>query len=608
MHMKKYPESRHETKHPLLDRFRHLSMWAQLTLIMSCIILLAFGIIIYSSAVRHADTFMEEYTTSTQTILDMEIANLEQYIRDLRSFCVQPCMNVTMYNSLLKTSELTAEEMETIQQEIQSEYHSRTDLLSYSVTALNQSLRFERPPGGQHVTVTAAEDITDTDAFRYCGASSKYEYLAPAGRDDTFFQYYHYLIRIRDRSPISISCIHVNTTQLNLILDNHRKYGETLCLYNAFGELLYSNLPVISSSDAEAQKELLTAAMEGNSITVDNTSYLVIRSSSKETGIVLISLLPQSVFAHQSGILLKPLVFQAILITALLILVVTIIIRMITVPLTRLSDQMSKMGEGDFSSFSSQSGCRETEALTASYNDMAKHINTLIETNYISSINEKNSRLRALEAQLNPHFLYNTLQAIATEALLADHGEIYDMIVSLAGNLRYTIKGGELVSLQDEMDYVNNYILLQKTRLGSRLSVESMTDPQTEQVCIPKISIQMLVENAIIHGMPGNDAVLHITIRSFLSESFLIISVHDDGRGIPPDKAQTLNCLFSEPNHPLSESSSIGLPNLASRLRILYQGNASLTLHSEENSYTEVRMKIPISEDEKKCVKGGNDV
>ena len=95
---------------------------------------------------------------------------------------------------------------------------------------------------------------------------------------------------------------------------------------------------------------------------------------------------------------------------------------------------------------------------------MAAHINELIETNYISSINEKNSRLQALEAQLNPHFLYNTLQAIATEALLADCQEIYDMIVSLSANLRYTIKGGELVSLQEELDYVDRYILLQKTK------------------------------------------------------------------------------------------------------------------------------------------------
>lgn len=110
----------------------------------------------------------------------------------------------------------------------------------------------------------------------------------------------------------------------------------------------------------------------------------------------------------------------------------------------------------------------------------------MIETNYISSINEKNSRLQALEAQLNPHFLYNTLQAIATEALLADCQEIYDMIVSLSANLRYTIKGGELVSLQEELDYVDRYILLQKTRLGGRLEVTKKINPKVNLAVIPK--------------------------------------------------------------------------------------------------------------------------
>ena len=206
---------------------------------------------------------------------------------------------------------------------------------------------------------------------------------------------------------------------------------------------------------------------------------------------------------------------------------------------------MGKMGEGDFSPTAFGGGCKETCALTESYNDMAAHINELIETNYISSINEKNSRLQALEAQLNPHFLYNTLQAIATEALLADCQEIYDMIVSLSANLRYTIKGGELVRLQEELDYVDRYILLQKTRLGGRLEVTKKINPKVNLAVIPKISIQMLVENAIIHGMPENGAVLHIIIRVCMENNRLLISVYDDGKGILPEKVKELNDIFS---------------------------------------------------------------
>lgn len=569
-------------------------MWAQLTLIMSVIILLSFGLIISTSFFRQTASFEDEYNASTQTILKLEIANLEQYIRDLRSFCVQPCLNVPVYNSLLKTTPLTAEEEDGISMEIQSAFHSRTDLLSYSITALNQKLRFERPAGGQHVLLAPTEDLSGTKEYLACGSNEKYEYLSPPVEKNSFFRYYHYLIRIRDRAPISLSYADIDQTQLKLILKNHHKYEETLCLYNAQGELLYSNLTsgTETSPDTETQDRILQLFHDSfiqSTVSLNGKDYLTNRCLGTDTGLVLVSLLPKSVLAGQAGSFLRPMILQTILISLLLTVIVTAVIRMITVPLSSLSAQMNKMGQGDFSAFSSQSGCRETEALTASYNDMAARINELIETNYISSINEKNARLQALEAQLNPHFLYNTLQAIATEALLADRPEIYDMIVSLADNLRYTIKEKDMVPLEDEMHYVSNYILLQKTRLGARLSVEKEIQPQAGPVFIPKISIQMLVENAIIHGMPQDGSTLHISIRAVLEETFLSVTVYDDGTGIDAKKLEELNASSGK-----TDSSSIGLSNLASRLRILYQGNASLVLHSEENRYTQAEMRIPV--------------
>ena len=105
------------------------------------------------------------------------------------------------------------------------------------------------------------------------------------------------------------------------------------------------------------------------------------------------------------------------------------------------------------------------------------------------------------------------------------------MIVSLSANLRYTIKGGELVSLQEELDYVDRYILLQKTRLGGRLEVTKKINPKVNLAVIPKISIQMLVENAIIHGMPEDGAVLHIIIRVCMENNRLLISVYDGWKG-----------------------------------------------------------------------------
>ena len=142
-------------------KIENLSMQTQLTVVILSVIVLAFGIILYSGYSGQARSFAEEYTSSTQTILEMDVANLDQYIQGLRIFCVQPCLNVSVYNSLLKRKPLSSSEISDIKQEIQSSYHSRTDIRSYSITAMNQDLCFERNAGvgGQHIlsTTTAAK-------------------------------------------------------------------------------------------------------------------------------------------------------------------------------------------------------------------------------------------------------------------------------------------------------------------------------------------------------------------------------------------------------------------------------------------------------------------
>ncbi len=576
--------------------FRRLSIWAQLTLIVSSIITLAFCLIIYTTYTRQMHSFIQEYRDSTQTILDMESTNLDQYIRDLRAFCVRPCLNVPVYNSLLKTGSFSAAEQEAIRQEMQSGYHSRTDLRAYAITVLGAGLRFERPAGGQHVLAYSAGDVRHSAEYLACGSNAKYEYIAPPDNEGTFFRYYHYMIRLRNREPISLSRIDLDTTQLRLLLSKHRQSNESLCLYNQQGELLYTNLRDLQPDERRQSDELYKLALTSDRIALHDNTYLLAAKCSSETGLLLVSLMPQRIIAQRARSFLNPMLLMAIVIIIMLIAVITIVLQLITDPLARLSAQMSRMGDGDFSTFRSKSGCRESDALTASYNDMAKRLNELIETNYIANLNEKNARLKALEAQLNPHFLYNTLQAIATEALVDGSPQVYDMIVSLAGNLRYAIKGDQLVRLDSEMNYVRSYILLQKTRLGDRLTTEEHIAPESLSVMIPKISIQILVENALIHGMRSDGAPLHLILTASVSEHTLTVTVRDNGTGIDAQQLAALNQQLSDP-HPLQPGQqSIGLANLSSRLRILYQGGAKLEIDSAADAYTAVTMHIPIKE------------
>lgn len=254
---------------------------------------------------------------------------------------------------------------------------------------------------------------------------------------------------------------------------------------------------------------------------------------------------------------------------------------------------MTQVGDGDFRKVRYISGSKEISELTDSFNEMIEHIERLIEQNYVAEINEKTLRLTALEAQLNPHFLYNTLQAIGTEALLNDQPQINKMLTCLASNMRYSIKGGDLVSLKAEMTYVKNYILLQKIRLEDRLEVTLKTEEELENFLIPKISIQTLVENSIIHGMGLDSDSIAVAVKVWKEEEMIWISVADDGCGIDPVQLSQLQSSFKDYLKP-GEVGKIGIANLYSRLQILYQGKAKLEISSVLGKGTTIVLKIPV--------------
>ena len=162
------------------------------------------------------------------------------------------------------------------------------------------------------------------------------------------------------RQPVSLSYVDVDTTQLRLLMKNHQDYGQILCLYNSDGELLYSSSEDIRNQEEKEKKQLFGLHSDVENVNIGGISYLALRRTSEETGIVLLSLLPKSAWDDRARDFLLPLVMQIAVITICLIIIVTLMIRMITIPLKRLSYQMGKMGEGDFSPTAFGGGCKET--------------------------------------------------------------------------------------------------------------------------------------------------------------------------------------------------------------------------------------------------------
>ena len=266
---------------------------------------------------------------------------------------------------------------------------------------------------------------------------------------------------------------------------------------------------------------------------------------------------------------------------------------MITNPLSTLAHRLRRVGTGNFTTTTDIGGSLEITNLAHDFNSMIHHIDDLIKKNYISEINAKTSRLIALEAQLNPHFLYNTLQAISAEAIINKQPKINAMVTSLASMLRYSIKEEDFVSVAQEIKHVNDYLSLQHSRFGENLTYEWNIDEDTLHAMIPKISIQTLVENSITHGISGDIDHINIYIRTYMEGDQLLIKVRDDGIGIAPEKLNELKEAFANSDLNTHKSLGIGLMNLSSRIHILYDEPASLSIESNLGYYTLVTLSIP---------------
>lgn len=270
----------------------------------------------------------------------------------------------------------------------------------------------------------------------------------------------------------------------------------------------------------------------------------------------------------------------------------------ITKPLKQLSRQMSHFSKGGFDAEAPVRGRDEIAYLSRHFNKMVQETNELINERYKMKIVEKNAVLKALEAEINPHFLYNALQAISTKALKSGNEDVVEMVDDLAMTLRYCISGKDVVPAGDELTHVARYLSLQKARFGSRMSVHFDWPEELKEIGMPKLSLQTLVENAIKHGLERVSRPVAIAITARTEGGETHITVLDDGPGFQPGRLEEVRASLlkpweePEPQEEHRSGEGIGLRNLHTRLRLLYGDRAGLELAETEHG-TAMTMILP---------------
>lgn len=274
----------------------------------------------------------------------------------------------------------------------------------------------------------------------------------------------------------------------------------------------------------------------------------------------------------------------ALLAIVVAVVAIILMIRHITFPLGQLSKSMTAVGQGDFSGRVHIAGNDEIGSLGRTYNDMAKNIETLIEKVYKMEISQKQAEIEFLKMQINPHFLYNTLDTISWMARSGGNNDISDMAVTLADLLRATIKQDSFITIDEELKSVRNYLFIQEYRFGDKVEASYQIDNLTRDYIIPNFILQPLVENAIIHGLEPKLGKGNLNIEIRMQEQGIFFCVSDDGVGMTPEEVRRTyeQCERDDGRE------SIGIKNVYRRLKIYYGAEGTLKIESAKDEGTKI--------------------
>ncbi|OBZ09756.1 hypothetical protein A8L34_21005 [Bacillus sp. FJAT-27264] len=270
----------------------------------------------------------------------------------------------------------------------------------------------------------------------------------------------------------------------------------------------------------------------------------------------------------------------------------------ITKPLKKLSRSMRRLQTGDFSQRVFFEGNDEIGLLGHGYNLMVQRIKSLINDVYASTLKQREAELKTLQAQIRPHFLYNTLNTICWEAEKKGDKEIADMVYSLSQVFRLSLNDGrDTFTLEQEMELVTNYLFLQKNRFRDRFQFEIFLDDSLKDFIVPKLLLQPLAENAVIHGIEPLSGSGLIAIRAYRNDRMIVLEVQDNGVGISPEGLKELRQRL-ELRKPLAEPETgirtgFALANVQERLELFFTGT-QLGIESIEGMGTRIIIQIAV--------------
>lgn len=549
------------------------------------------GVMLYQQFTRKAENLTVE---NSRQLLNQTTINLEDYLRNMRR------ISDAMYYTVIKNTDIGSESLDDSMTLL---YEANKDkLVSIACYTNDGNLTAAAPIATEKRDVDVKEQKWFEDA---AGELENFHFSTPHVQnlfDDPSFRYYWVVSLSRTveltrngTSMLGVLLVDMNYSSIEQLLEkaNTDTSGEYVYLMAPDGEIIYhpkQNLIHMGlyqeNNDRTAQYEDTTVKEnfrgEKRLVTVKTISY---------TGWKLVSVVPMKSFSMgMTG--MRNLV---VLLVALTVLAAVLLNQMVSAriskPLRRLNDSVKEWESGNMNPDIYAGGSMEVEHLGKTLRSTVAQIQQLMDDIVVEQEEKRKSELDALQSQINPHFLYNTLDSIVWMIT----GERYDdavfMITQLASLFRISLsKGKTVIRIEEEVKHAQNYMNIQKIRYKNSFEVDFQIDEDIRDGCIVKLVLQPLLENAIYYGMEFMDGEGEIHVRGYRKDDDIYLEVEDNGLGMPEEEAAE---LLNGKERPHKHGSGVGLINVHSRLKLRFGEEYGLIIHSCPDEGMMIQIHIP---------------
>lgn len=385
---------------------------------------------------------------------------------------------------------------------------------------------------------------------------------------------------------IALCVVELNVNSIkSMLVDNNLKMDVSYMLVDQNDDIVLNTTGLTD--------EICREFISGNPVKVRKNQYHPIIKELSFGGFQVIGVMNEtSIYKNVNQTLFSQILW---IILSILILLSAIILvsAVLSDQFTRFIDVLKstkRLGDGDYLNTETKD---EFGELAHVYNDMVNRISSLEDTIDAKELLAQNAELKAFQAQINPHFIYNTLDCINGLVDLNEPEKVKMTINNLAGILRMTIKDAEMQSVKRCMDYLNRYIYIQKMRVQDRILFLVEVDEEINSCEIPKLVLQPLVENAIVHGLADRIEQGMVAVTGTQTESELVFKVKDNGAGFTEDMIDKINTFTFEKENSSIESDSVGIRNIQIRLSLVYGKEDAVRVRNLKNGGAMVMVTIP---------------